>query len=300
MESWCRATGLAVHPARPSTCSTRSPADPATWRYGYELGLEVGLRSGSLYPILVRLTDRELLESRWETDPPPGRPPRHLYRLTPPGTGVRRRARAHVAPAARAGGPSFGARHRRRSSSSRCSCSWFTLCVPRHLGATVHDGPRSARAAARARRSGCCSERTHEDWGLAMLGRTRTGARTRAHAGASASAAWGRRRGPGPGPRPRFVLGGGARDRAVVLAADRRDARARCLWRGAPPLAPLGALGVPAPASSRCLTAYAAVALALSRGDVADPPLAARRRGVVAGVVVGAASYCVLAPTDSP
>src|SRR3954464_13438264 len=27
-------------------------ADPTAWRYGYELGVEVGLRSGSLYPIL--------------------------------------------------------------------------------------------------------------------------------------------------------------------------------------------------------------------------------------------------------
>jgi PadR family transcriptional regulator PadR len=59
--------------------------DPTAWRYGYELAVEVGLRSGSLYPILVRLSDRELLESRWETDPQPGRPPRHLYRLTPSG-----------------------------------------------------------------------------------------------------------------------------------------------------------------------------------------------------------------------
>lgn len=60
-------------------------ADPTAWRYGYELGAEVGLRSGSLYPILVRLSDRELLEATWQTDPPPGRPPRHLYRLTPRG-----------------------------------------------------------------------------------------------------------------------------------------------------------------------------------------------------------------------
>jgi len=60
-------------------------ADPATWRYGYELAADVGLRSGSLYPILVRLADRELLASRWEADPPAGRPPRHLYRLTPRG-----------------------------------------------------------------------------------------------------------------------------------------------------------------------------------------------------------------------
>jgi DNA-binding MarR family transcriptional regulator len=56
-------------------------ADPARWRYGYDLATEVHLKSGSLYPILVRLADRDLLETSWE----PGhgsRPPRHLYRLT--------------------------------------------------------------------------------------------------------------------------------------------------------------------------------------------------------------------------
>ena len=60
-------------------------ADQAVWRYGYELGLEVGLQSGSLYPILVRLCDRGLLEAKWEEAPPAGRPPRHLYRLTAEG-----------------------------------------------------------------------------------------------------------------------------------------------------------------------------------------------------------------------
>jgi DNA-binding PadR family transcriptional regulator len=59
-------------------------ADPARWRYGYDLTTEVRLKSGSLYPILVRLADRGLLETSWE----PGvgsRPPRHLYRLTGAG-----------------------------------------------------------------------------------------------------------------------------------------------------------------------------------------------------------------------
>ena len=60
-------------------------ADPGAWRYGYELAAEVGLRSGSLYPILVRLSDRELLEARWEPAARTGRPPRHLYRLTADG-----------------------------------------------------------------------------------------------------------------------------------------------------------------------------------------------------------------------
>jgi PadR family transcriptional regulator PadR len=58
---------------------------PATWRYGYELGREVDLKAGSLYPILMRLSDRGFLESSWETEPPQGRPPRHLYRLTAAG-----------------------------------------------------------------------------------------------------------------------------------------------------------------------------------------------------------------------
>jgi DNA-binding PadR family transcriptional regulator len=59
-------------------------ADPARWRYGYDLATDVHLKSGSLYPILIRLADRELLETSWEPGPP-GRPPRHLYRLTPTG-----------------------------------------------------------------------------------------------------------------------------------------------------------------------------------------------------------------------
>jgi PadR family transcriptional regulator PadR len=60
-------------------------ADPARWRYGYELGTQTGLKAGSLYPILVRLADREFLEARWEEAPPAGRPARHLYRLTEDG-----------------------------------------------------------------------------------------------------------------------------------------------------------------------------------------------------------------------
>jgi DNA-binding PadR family transcriptional regulator len=58
--------------------------DPSRWRYGYDLCIELRLKSGSLYPILIRLADRGLLESSWEPADP-GKPPRHLYRLT--GTG---------------------------------------------------------------------------------------------------------------------------------------------------------------------------------------------------------------------
>ena len=58
---------------------------PTDWRYGYELCRELGLKPGSMYPILVRLADRGLLEASWETEAPAGRPPRHLYRLTGSG-----------------------------------------------------------------------------------------------------------------------------------------------------------------------------------------------------------------------
>jgi DNA-binding MarR family transcriptional regulator len=55
---------------------------PAEWRYGYDLSGETGLKSGTLYPILMRLAERSLLETRWEEAAAPGRPPRHMYRLT--------------------------------------------------------------------------------------------------------------------------------------------------------------------------------------------------------------------------
>jgi PadR family transcriptional regulator PadR len=58
--------------------------NPAEWRYGYDLAREVHLKSGSLYPILIRLAERDLLQTSWEPGPP-GRPARHLYRLTPTG-----------------------------------------------------------------------------------------------------------------------------------------------------------------------------------------------------------------------
>ena len=59
---------------------------PRQWRHGYDLSKETGLPSGTLYPILVRLSDRGLLESKWGPAPEPGRPPRHLYRLTAKGS----------------------------------------------------------------------------------------------------------------------------------------------------------------------------------------------------------------------
>lgn len=72
--------------------------EPAVWHYGYDLSTETGLGSGTLYPILTRLTVRRLLERRWEAAEP-GRPPRHMCRLTTRGvelarTKLRERVRA--------------------------------------------------------------------------------------------------------------------------------------------------------------------------------------------------------------
>ena len=64
---------------------TALAADPGTWRYGYDLVKQTGLQAGTLYPILMRLADRGQIESRWEQGTRPGRPPRHMYRLTADG-----------------------------------------------------------------------------------------------------------------------------------------------------------------------------------------------------------------------
>lgn len=63
---------------------------PRAWRHGYELSREAGLKSGTLYPILMRLSDRGLLDSRWQAAAEPGRPPRHMYRLTADGVAFAR------------------------------------------------------------------------------------------------------------------------------------------------------------------------------------------------------------------
>jgi PadR family transcriptional regulator PadR len=57
-------------------------AAPELWRYGYDLSRDTTLKSGTLYPILARLEEQHLLDTRWEPSPA-GRPPRHMYRLRP-------------------------------------------------------------------------------------------------------------------------------------------------------------------------------------------------------------------------
>jgi len=60
-------------------------SQPQAWRYGYDLARETGLKSGTLYPLLIRLADQGFLEAEWRQPLQPGRPPRHAYRLTERG-----------------------------------------------------------------------------------------------------------------------------------------------------------------------------------------------------------------------
>lgn len=65
-------------------------ARPKVWRHGYDIMEETGLKSGTLYPLLIRLADDGLLESEWREPVPPARAPRHVYRLTRAGMALAR------------------------------------------------------------------------------------------------------------------------------------------------------------------------------------------------------------------
>ncbi|GLH99192.1 PadR family transcriptional regulator [Phytohabitans aurantiacus] len=90
-------------PRKPHTSSqtlllfTALLADPARWRYGYDLSRQTGLASGTMYPILMRLSAQGLLETAWEPSDEPGRPPRHTYRLTGDGAALARERLAAAA-----------------------------------------------------------------------------------------------------------------------------------------------------------------------------------------------------------
>lgn len=55
------------------------------WLYGLQIAAATDLKSGSLYPILIRLDERGLLESKWTGSEHAGRPARHAYRITGAG-----------------------------------------------------------------------------------------------------------------------------------------------------------------------------------------------------------------------
>jgi PadR family transcriptional regulator, regulatory protein PadR len=63
---------------------------PLAWRHGYDLAKATKLQSGTLYPLLIRLGDGGFLESKWVEPGEPGKPPRHVYRLTASGKALAR------------------------------------------------------------------------------------------------------------------------------------------------------------------------------------------------------------------
>jgi len=76
-------------------------SQPQAWRYGYDLARETGLKSGTLYPLLIRLADQGFLEAEWRQPLQPGRPSRHAYRLTEPGLALSAERASNVTSAAR-------------------------------------------------------------------------------------------------------------------------------------------------------------------------------------------------------
>ena len=60
------------------------------WSHGYELARLADVRSGTLYPLLIRLEAQGYLEAEWQQSAEGGRPPRHAYRLTASGVQLAR------------------------------------------------------------------------------------------------------------------------------------------------------------------------------------------------------------------
>jgi len=75
------------------------------WSHGYELARLAGVKSGTLYPLLIRLEAQGYLEADWQQPLERGRPPRHAYRLTASGVQL-----AHANPPGQSASPASGQR----------------------------------------------------------------------------------------------------------------------------------------------------------------------------------------------
>ncbi len=72
----------------PQAAAVLLALESGEWSHGYDLCRRLDLKAGTVYPVLIRLADRGLLDTAWEDAPPRGRPPRHLYRLSRDGVRV--------------------------------------------------------------------------------------------------------------------------------------------------------------------------------------------------------------------
>lgn len=64
------------------------------WSHGYDLASRTGIKSGTLYPLLIRFEAQGYLEAEWQQPVVSGRPPRHAYRLTLAGQRLARQEAA--------------------------------------------------------------------------------------------------------------------------------------------------------------------------------------------------------------
>jgi DNA-binding PadR family transcriptional regulator len=56
-------------------------AGGGSWSHGYELARLADVKSGTLYPLLIRLEEQGYLEAEWQQPAERGRPARHAYRI---------------------------------------------------------------------------------------------------------------------------------------------------------------------------------------------------------------------------
>ncbi|GAA4003116.1 PadR family transcriptional regulator [Deinococcus rubellus] len=86
-----------ISPQTQAILAQLAESHPA-WAHGYDLSKATDLKSGTLYPILRRLHEAELLDAEWEPSPHAGKPPRHIYRLSEAGLKLARERREETAP----------------------------------------------------------------------------------------------------------------------------------------------------------------------------------------------------------
>ncbi|WP_108810528.1 helix-turn-helix transcriptional regulator [Sphingorhabdus sp. Alg231-15] len=72
-------------PSKATKLALISLLDAPQGMYGYEIMQSTGIKPGTLYPMLARLEDQNILVSHWQEASVEGRPPRHIYNLSEAG-----------------------------------------------------------------------------------------------------------------------------------------------------------------------------------------------------------------------
>lgn len=72
-------------PSKATKSALISLLDAPRGMHGYEIMQTAGIKPGTLYPMLARLEDQDILISHWQEAMIEGRPPRHIYSLSAAG-----------------------------------------------------------------------------------------------------------------------------------------------------------------------------------------------------------------------